>query len=97
MKPYRWNQEKSHLLRTLRGLGFEDIVQAIQEGGLLDTLPHPNAKDHPNQSIFIVDYQNYAYVVPFVEEIDYYFLKTVIPNRKATKQYLNRSTFHEPT
>jgi uncharacterized DUF497 family protein len=97
MKPFRWNHDKNKLLQQERGVSFEEIVLAIEADGLLDTLPHPNAEMYPNQSIFVVEYQNYAYIVPFIEEFDYYFLKTAIPNRKATKQYLNRSTHHEST
>jgi hypothetical protein len=95
MKPYRWNHDKNKLLAQERHLTFEQIVATINNGGLLDTMPHPNSEAYPNQSILVVEYENYAYLVPFVEESDYYFLKTVIPSRKATKQYLTRSPFHE--
>jgi hypothetical protein len=38
----------------------------------------------------VVACDNYAYLVPFVEEEDYFFLKTAIPSRKATRDYLNQ-------
>ncbi len=38
--------------------------------------------------MFVVAVEQYAYLVPFVEETDCYILKTVIPNRKATRDYL---------
>ena len=61
---------------------------AIESGGLLDELKHPNKDKYPNQLVFVVGLDGYAYLVPYVEEIQYFFLKTVIPSRKATKNYL---------
>lgn len=90
MKPFRWNAEKNESLATDRGISFESIVVAIESGGLLDILAHPNQSKYPRQRVLIVSCENYAYLVPFVEEEDYFFLKTVIPSRKATRDYLNR-------
>ena len=33
---------------------------------------------------------NYVFLVSFVEEDDCFFLKTIIPSRKATRDYLNQ-------
>ena len=33
----------------------------------------------------LFEYKGYAWVVPFVEEDDYYFMKTLFPSRKFTK------------
>ena len=33
---------------------------------------------------------DYVYLVPFVEDEQTVFLKTIIPSRKATKQYLEK-------
>ena len=33
-------------------------------------------------------FDGYVYLVPYVDELDYYFWKTVIPNRKAARDYL---------
>lgn len=90
MKPLRWNREKNETLRSERGISFERIVVAIDSGGLLDILAHPNPAQYPNQRVLVVACDNYAYLVPFVEEADYFFLKTVIPSRKATRDYLNQ-------
>jgi len=49
---------------------------------------HPNAKKYPNQKISVVLIEDYAYLVPCVEDKDQIFLKTIIPSRKATKQYV---------
>ena len=88
MKLYDWNDEKNEWLRQERGVTFEDIVFHLAHGGLLDVLEHPNPRRYPGQRLFIVNVEGYACIVPFVEEDDKIFLKTVIPSRKMTKQYL---------
>lgn len=88
MKPFRWNHEKNEQLKTARNISFEEIVLAIEAEGLLDIVKHANPGKYPNQRMFVVVVEQYVYLVPFVEETNYYFLKTVIPNRKATRDYL---------
>lgn len=88
MKPFRWAHDKNETLKTERNISFEEIALAIEADGLLDILQHPNADKYPNQSVLVVAFEAYVYLVPFVEEPDYYFLKTVIPSRKATRDYL---------
>ena len=88
MKPFRWNPQKNELLRTARGVSFESIVVAIESDGLLDILAHPNQAKYPRQRVLVVAYGSYAYLVPFIEEEDYFFLKTVVPSHKATRDYL---------
>ncbi|HEY6898458.1 MAG TPA: toxin [Rhodocyclaceae bacterium] len=90
MKPFRWSAEKNEALKTERGVSFESIVVAIEAGGLLDILAHPNQAKYPKQRVLVVACDNYAYLVPFVEEDGYFFLKTVIPSRKATRDYLSQ-------
>jgi hypothetical protein len=90
MKSFRWNPEKNETIRTERGISFERIVVSIEAGGLLDILAHPNQAKYPRQRVFVVACDCYAYLVPFVEEEDYFILKTVIPSRKATRDYLNQ-------
>ncbi len=92
MKPFRWSHEKNEMLKMERSVSFEEIVLAIEAAGLLDDLPHPNAKKYPNQSVLVVTFEAYVYLVPYVEEANYFFLKTIIPSRKATRDYLTRST-----
>jgi hypothetical protein len=90
MKPFRWSAEKGEVLKAERGVSFESIVVAVESGGLLDILAHPNQAKYPRQRVLVVACDSYAYLVPFVEEDDYFFLKTVIPSRKATRDYLNQ-------
>jgi len=88
MKPYDWSDEKNENLRRERGVSFEDIIFYLARGGLLDTIEHPNQRQYPGQRIFVVDVEGYACLVPFVEDDETIFLKTIIPSRKMTKQYL---------
>jgi uncharacterized DUF497 family protein len=88
MKPFRWDPEKNEALKSARGISFEIVVVAIGAGGLLDILAHPNQEKYPRQRILVVAADDYAYLVPFVENEACYFLKTVIPSRKATRDYL---------
>ena len=90
IKPYRWSREKNCLLKAERGLTFESVVVAIDSDGLMDILAHTNSDKYPRQLVLVIVFDNYAYLVPFVEEEKYYFLKTIIPSRKATRDYLNK-------
>lgn len=90
MKPFRWSPTKNEQLELERGVSFESMVVAMESGGLVDILAHPNPAKYPNQKVLVVASDGYAYLVPFVEEEDHFFLKTVIPSRKATRDYLHR-------
>ena|SRR5215203_4799579 len=90
MKPFRWSPEKNEALRASRGISFEGMVVAMESGGLRDILAHPNQARYPRQRILVVACDDYVYLVPFVEEDDYFFLKTIIPSRKATRDYLDK-------
>ena len=88
MKYFSWNEEKNSLLKEERQISFEDIVFFISQGFLLDVLEHPNQEKYQGQRIFVVEVDEYAYLVPFIESEREIFLKTIIPSRKATKKYL---------
>jgi len=88
MKPINWSPTKNQRLIENRSISFEDIVFYLQSGGLLDDISHSNRRKYPNQSVFVVAIEEYVYLVPYVENDEEIFLKTVIPSRKATKQYL---------
>ena len=88
MKYFDWDKKKNDWLKEERGICFEDILQALDEGKELDRISHPNKKQYPNQKQIIVNLNSYAYIVPFVEDEEKVFLKTIIPSRKMTKKYL---------
>jgi uncharacterized DUF497 family protein len=88
MKFFDWNEEKNSWLKQTRGITFEEVVYHLSHGGLLDTIEHPRKNKYPGQRIFIINIEGYACVVPFIEDDEVIFLKTIIPSRKMTKLYL---------
>ena len=95
MKYFDWDNAKNAKLRTERGIGFEEIVFHIERGDVLDVLDHPNPDRYAGQRILVVRREECAYLVPFVEDEHTVFLKTIIPSRKATKQYLGEESDDE--
>jgi len=85
---YRWNYSKNGDLKAKRGIGFERVIMHIERGDVLDVVDHPNRERYPNQQILVVEIDSYVYLIPFVENDEGRFLKTIIPSRKATRDYL---------
>jgi uncharacterized DUF497 family protein len=85
---FDWNDEKNEFLKNARGVSFEEVVFHIQNGDVLDVIKHPNANRYPKQNIIVLNIEGYVYLVPYVKEQGVRFLKTIIPSRKATKEYL---------
>ncbi len=75
--------------RPIRGVSFEEVAYHIERDEVLDVRRHPNQERYPNQRIFIMTLADYVYLVPFVETDDEMFLKTIIPSRKARKEFQN--------
>ena len=88
MKPFHWSEEKNMRLKEERGIGFEDVQIAINEDRLLDVAHHPNQKKYPGQRMYVIEISQYVYLVPFVEDDEKIFLKTIFASRQATKKYL---------
>lgn len=88
MKPYDWDEAKNAKLKSERSVSFEDILNAIDEDRILETIEHPNKLRYGHQKIYVIRIEEYAYLVPFVEDDKKIFLKTIIPSRKATRRYL---------
>lgn len=86
MKRLRWNHEKNDLLVETRGISFERVAYHIAKDEILEVREHPNQARYPEQKIFILDLDDYVYLVPFVENEEEIFLKTIIPSRKARKE-----------
>jgi hypothetical protein len=89
MSKFKWNVEKNLQLKNnpQRAVCFEDIVSAIENGGLLDDIEHQNSRKYPHQRIYIVLYNDYIYSVPYVRDEENIFLKTIYPSRKLTGIY----------
>ena len=48
---FDWNEEKNQRLVAQRGISFERIVSAIEQGDLVDVLEHPNQERYAGQMI----------------------------------------------
>jgi len=88
MKMFDWNDKKNATLKKERNLTFEEIVFHITHDGLLDVIQHPNQEKYSNQKMFIVNVEGYVCLVPFIEDDEIIFLKTIFPSRKMTRKYL---------
>ncbi len=84
---YRLNHEKNRHLVATRGISFDEIIQAIFDGLVIDDSPHENKGKYPNQRVLTIIINDYAYLVPYVIDGNDFFLKTIIPSRKASKKY----------
>ena len=84
-REYQWNDDKDHGLTLTRGISFEELLVAAANGHLLDVIESPSRR---NQKMLVVELRGYAYLVPFIENSDWVFLKTAYPNRDATRKYL---------
>ena len=83
-----WNTAKNEILKVERGISFEDIMDAFLGDGLIDIIEHPKPAKYLHQRMMILNVGGYIYLVPYVEDEEKVFLKTIIPSRKATKHYL---------
>ena len=90
MKVFQWDNEKNEWLKENRGVSFEQVVILMEREDVLETIEHPNQDKYPNQKIAVVKIGDYAYLIPYVQENDEIFLKTIIPSRKATNKYVRK-------
>lgn len=87
MKYFDWDKDKNELLKKSRNISFEQIISAITNGDLLSIEKNSKAK-YVDQKLFIVKIDEYIFVVPFVEDEEKYFLKTIYPSRKYTRDLI---------
>ncbi len=85
----RWGAEKSLSLKAERGVSFEEVLSAISQGGLITVMDHPNRVRYGHQKMLVVRIRDYAYLVPYVESKNEIFLKSIVPSRKATRDFLS--------
>ena len=90
---FDWSAEKNRQLTEQRGVSFEGVLSAMEQDGLVDVLEHPNQDRYAGQFIYVVEIDNYLYLVPFVTQPDgTRFLKTIIPSRRAMRDYGRRTS-----
>lgn len=90
MNQFRFNEEKDKLLIIKRGFGFKDIINEIEKDNVIEVIKNPNKKRYPNQKMYLIKMRRHIVVVPYIEEVNYIFLKTFFPSQKYTKKYLKK-------
>lgn len=90
MKTFNWDENKNRWLKRERGVSFEQVVVCIENGKLIDVIKHPNQKKYKGQKFYVIDIDHYAFIVPYVEEEQCIFLKTIFPSRKYAQIYLDK-------
>ena len=88
MKVIGWDNEKNEWLKKQRGVSFEQVVILLEREDVLEVVEHPNQDKYPGQRIAIVKINDYAYLVPYIQDGEEIFLKSIIPSRKATNKYV---------
>lgn len=82
-----WSDAKNAELKQRYGFGFERVVVALEEDGLIDERAHPNTQRYGHQRQLVMLFDDYVWIVPFVADDESVFLKTMFPSRKATRTY----------
>ena len=95
MKPIEWDPENNKRLMQERGVSFEMVEEIIANDAFITAIDHPNQLKYPHQRMYIIELRGYLYQVPFVEDDEKIFLKTIIPNRKLEKRFINKPKRHE--
>ena len=85
---HRWSEEKNERLKAERGIGFERILAHLERGDAVDDVAHPNREKFAHQRVLVVNVDGYIHLVPYVQDERGRVLKTIIPSRKATRDYL---------
>ncbi len=71
-----FGRERNELLKQNRGIGFEEIIAAINAGKIPGVFGHPDQTQYPHPKIYVVEALDYVYLVPFIQNEDGIFLKT---------------------
>ena len=63
------------------------VEELLLDKKIIDIIEHPN-NNYKNQRIFILKIEGYFCKVPFVENENEIFLKTIFPDRRLKKIYI---------
>jgi uncharacterized DUF497 family protein len=85
---FEWDPKKNEILKSQRNISFEQVVFHLQQGDIWRVAEHPNQETYPGQRIYFVIIEKYIYMVPHLVKDEEILLKTIIPSRKATRDYL---------
>ena len=84
---YVWDSNQNDFLKANRGISFEAVIVHLRREDIWKVTDHPNQARHPGQSILFVIVDDYIYMAPLEIRGDTLWLVTIIPSRKATRQY----------
>lgn len=87
---YNFDPQKNRKLIELRGISFEEVISVLENKGPIDIVRNKNDEKYSHQRMYVVELNGYVYLIPFVEQENEIFLKTIFPSRKATKRYLGK-------
>ena len=90
MKTFKWDEKKNKKLKKEQNVSFEQVIFLVENGCVIDIINHPNQITYSNQKVYIILIQDCVHLVPFVDSQNERFLKTIIPSRKATKEYIEK-------
>lgn len=88
---YEWDPRKNEWLKRERSISFEQIIFHLSQGDIWKIADHPDQEKYPGQKLYFVIVEDYVYLVPHKKEKEYIFLKTIIPSRRATREYKNET------
>ncbi len=86
---FYWDIKKNKKIKSERGISFEDMVIAINNGYILDIIEHPNDEKYSDQKLYIIKFNNYVYVVPVEATDSGLLMKTIFRSRKFNQIYNN--------
>jgi len=84
---YDWDSKKHNFLKATRKISFEAVIVHLGRGDLWRVADHPDRAEYPGQRLFFVVIDCYVHIVPFEIRDKAIWLVTIIPSRKATKEY----------
>lgn len=82
---FTWDEAKNRWLIANRGISFERIVVELEEAPMR-VLQHPNPDRYPDQGLYVIDLDGYAWVVPHEVKKESIRLITAFPSRKMNKE-----------
>ena len=90
VKPIKWDVDKSSKLKESRGVSFEEVFELVFNHEVVAIFDNPNQKRYPGQKIILIIINSYIHCIPFVEDKEKIFLKTIFASRKYHKKYYKK-------
>jgi predicted DNA binding CopG/RHH family protein len=82
MKYLNWDSEKNEILKRERGISFDEIAYLIESGQIIGIEENPG---YPHQKMYVLEIENYAVIVPYVENDNEICLKNCLSKPEIYK------------